>query len=110
MRYSKQVSNSQIKKIDNVFKNIVLTFISVSVISLCIYIFNYFTSGDQYTIIEGVTNKDEASTPWTKLPVDKQIENLLNEANTMTEHTLNTSQGDPEKVDYDKLIYIQICF
>ena len=25
----------------------------------------------------------------------------------MTEHTLNSSQGDPEKVDYDKLIYIQ---
>lgn len=107
MGYSKLGLKSQIKKIDGIFKNIVLTIISLFAISLCIYIFNYFTSNNQYTIIEGVTNKDDTSTPWTKLPVNKQVEKLLNEANTITEHALNSSQGDPEKVDYDKLIYIQ---
>lgn len=107
MRSSKLAFKSKLKIIDTFFKNMVLTFISLCVISLCIYIFNCFIASNPYSVIEGVTNKDEASTPWTKLPVNKQIEKLLNESNTMTEHTLNSSQGDPEKVDYDKLIYIQ---
>jgi hypothetical protein len=107
MHYSNIVSKSKLKIIDDVFKKLVLTFISLSVISLCIYVLNMFNTSNPYNIIEGVANKDEASTPWTKLPVNKQIEKLLNESNTMTEHTLNSSQGDPAKVDYDKLIYIQ---
>lgn len=88
-------------------KNIILTVIAICIILVCFEIYSLFFPTTYFNMREGLVNKDEISTPWTKLPVHKQIQRLNEESNTIIEHILNTSQGNPEKLDYDKLLYVK---
>ena len=85
-----------------IINKVLLTVVTTLFLYLLVNIFN------NESLIEGVENKGESNTSWTKLSITKQIDSLIDKSDTLTENVLNLSQGDPEKLDYDKLTSIQV--
>ena len=85
------------------FKNMIVALVIAFILTSLYTIFN-----NTFSIIEGVENKDDPSTSWTKLSVSKQIQTLIDKSNTEIENILNLSQGDPQTLDVEKLTEIRM--
>lgn len=85
------------------FKNMIVALVIAFLLTSLYTIFN-----NTFSIIEGVENKDDPSTSWTKLSVSKQLQTLIDKSNTEIENILNLSQGDPQTLDIEKLTEIRM--
>ena len=93
-------------KFNKANKKIAYKVLLTAITSIFLYLLvNIFSNS---SLMEGVENKGESNTSWTKLSVTKQIDSLIDKSDTLTENVLNLSQGDPEKLDYEKLTSIQV--